>query len=526
MIEETDVKNESTKIEIEEELIEKTLETDKVGLSKASMFLSGRNMSVNPWGPDDIDKLETPNLKQFRDVVKACRFFYRKDSIASTVINKMVDIGITDLIIDKENLTPNEYKLLLGLKEPLEEFAESMALEFLISGLVVPEINYARVNKRDLKEFKIKKFDTLIMPISMWLRDPATVIINSPLILSEPSYYIEIPQDLIIFITSKGIHPDGTKDKELYKELIRLYPEFVIQVRENETRILLENPLIFRRRVLTDSPYPNPFLNPAIESLKHKRNLKRMDYSLAARVISAIQLFKLGDKDFPVTEEQGAAQFDAIRDQMYWRNTGNKDIERIFQLFANHTLEIEWIMPPLEALLDEAKYKIVNQDILFALGFPRILVTGETEKTGTSNSEFAMMSPSRTLETIRKKILKVLNIIVRSTFEQNRLKGEPYVRFRPMNLIGFKDFIDSLVHLYNTGNLSRTAFTEYFGYNFRDEVEQRAKEAKILEKLGVEEFNPQPFSPKPNNDLSKRTDNNNNDQKNKSNDDDNNKKDE
>ncbi len=480
-------------------MIQKTIldnEQKKYKLSTSAFLPSVVDNNLNPWSSSGVDKLEDFTLENFREIVKACRFFYKHDSIVSTVINKLVDISITELIIPKNNLSANEYRIISALKDELQEFAENMALEYLISGLVVPEIKYANATKEQLKSFGIKKYETLVLPVSMWLRDPMTIIINSSMFMDEPSYFVEIPENLRIFITNNGVYPDGTKDEETYRMLLAYYPEFVADVRNGAKSILINNPLIIRRRYLSNSPYPIPYLTSVIEALRHKRNLRRMDYATASRVIGAIQLFKLGNDNFPVTQDQ-EDQFDQLKNQMYYRYSGNKDLERIFQLFSNHTLQIEWIYPPIDALLNDKKYAEVNQDIMLGLGFPRILMTGETEKSGTSNSEYATMSPIKTMENLRGKILNVLNSIVDKVIEENKLKGSVILRFAPINIINFEAFINGIGQLYNTGNISRTSYAKIFGYDLEEEFNLRSNEKELMNQLEIDEFEAQPFSPKP-----------------------------
>jgi len=416
----------------------------------------------------------------------------------STVLNKIVEIGINDLVFDRNGLSINEFRIFTNIKEKLLEFAENCALEYLISGLVVPEIKYTPTTKEELKDLGIKKYDSLILPEVMWLRDPETIKINDPMILDEPSYYVEIPGDLHFFIIHEGQYPDNTKDLDLYEKLLTLYPVFVEQVRAGVKYIPLENKLIIRRKVLSNTCYPLPYLFPSLEALKHKRNLRRMDYSLASRVITAIQLFKLGSDEFPVTEsEEDQSQFNFIRDQMSWRNTAGQNTERIFQLFANHTLNIEWIMPDVQALLNEKKYSEVNQDIFFSLGFPKILTTGETERSGASDPEFATISPVKTMENLRTKILFILRGIVKEIARSNNLKTFPGTRFKPINLHSFSNFVEGMTSLYQTGNISRTSYTEAFGYNLEEELKTKSEENELMKELGVDEFPAQPFSPQP-----------------------------
>ena len=466
-------------------------------LAKSTFYNNGNISFTNPWSSSTVDKMEVLDLDTFEELVNACRFFYRYDSLVSTVVDKMTEIGINSIEFDKSQLTENEKKVMDNLVPKLKEFGEEMSLEYLISGLVVPEIKYAPVSRKELQEWKIKRYDTLTLPVYMWLRDPTTIKINDSLGITEPSYFYKIPEDLVYFIQNEGKYKDGTKDYELYRELLAYYPEFVEAVRENERYILLENDLIIRRNVITDSPYPTPYLTPVLEPLKHKRNLRRMDYSIASRVITAIQLFRLGSDDFPVTEDQEET-FEDLRQQMYHRYSTNDDIEKVFQLFANHTLQIDWIMPPVEALLDETKYKEVNDDIIFGLGFPRILITGETSRSGTSNSEYATMSPVRTMENIREKILTVLRDIIYNVWEKNNFRTEvPSIKFEPINLVSFRDLMEGLTNLYDSGNLSRTHHAKAFGYDLDEEFRLKEDENKAMKEMGLDEFAPKPFSPLP-----------------------------
>ena len=221
-----------------------------------------------------------------------------------------------------------------------------------------------------------------------------------------------------------------------------------------------------------------------------------MDYSLASRVISAILLFRLGSDEFPVTEDD-TDTFEALRNQLLYRDLTGKNVERIFQLFANHTLQVDWIMPDISALVDDTKYKNINDEIIFALGFPRILITGESEKTGTSDPEFAMMSPIKTMETFRDRIIQVLQYIINETARYNNIKEAPNVAFKPINLTAFKDFYTAVKDLYDSGNISRTDYADLLGVKWEDQVDKREAENKILEEKGLEVAAPLPFSNTP-----------------------------
>lgn len=483
----------------EEKTIEENVESNlgTIRLAMASSYLTPLASSDNPWSPEEYDKLDTYDLDKYKEVIGDCRYFYKRDPIASTVVNKLIDIGITELIIDQGTLSDNEYRIIDAVKNDLQEFLELGALEYLITGLVVPEIEFTTVTKSKLMDLGIKKYSSMKLPEVMWYRDSATIIIRNPLIPSKPSYFVKIPDDLAYFIRNKGVFEDGTEDKELYKLISKLYPEMIEAVNSNKLKIPLENDDIIRRRYLSNSPYPMPYLYSALESLKHKRNIRRMDYSIAARVIGAIQLVTLGDKDFPLTEED-SDQLDSIRDQMRHRELYNKDLERVYQLFGNHTLQISWVFPDTAALLDEVKYRNVNSDIMYALGLPRILITGETERTGTSEAEFATLSPIKTMHDFRRKLLSLSKKIINRVLSENNIRNKPSdIRFENINLHAFAEFVDALIKLNEGGAISKTTITDTLGFNFEEEVKNRSKEKELLEEYGLPEFDERPFSPPP-----------------------------
>jgi hypothetical protein len=209
-------------------------------------------------------------------------------------------------------------------------------------------------------------------------------------------------------------------------------------------------------------------------------------------------LVRLGDKDFPITEDDTEA-FTSIQQQLLWRDTSYRNVERVFQLFANHTLQIDWKFPPTEALLNSAKYDSVNEDILVSLGFPRILITGEAQRSQTSDAAYATSGPVKTMESMRKSIEFILNYVVEQISELNNFKSTPEVRFKPLRLSDYAVYMSALNQLYSSGNLSRESYAEELGFSFDDEIKKRIAEEKMLKDAGLPEFSPLPNSRAPQN---------------------------
>lgn len=461
----------------------------------------GRSVPVNDgfswqFTKTDIDTFSIDSIKNYQDLIKLCRFFYKRDPLASTVINKFVDFAITEIEIDRSKLTANEYKVYKGIVDNLIPFLEEAALEYLITGMAVCEVSYGAVSKKQLKKWGLKKMDSVVIPTDYWVRDSETIIINRPFIGSKSTYSVEIPSELAYFLRTGGIYQDGTKDLDLYNLINQNFPEFVALVRSGENRIVLENPLVIERRKMANSPYPIPYLSSALESLKYKRALRKMDYSMASRVITAIQLITLGDKDFPLLEED-EDKLIKLKEQINARDKRG-DYERVYQLFGNHTLQVKWVMPDVSVLLNDTKYRDINLDILFALGFPRILVTGETDKSNTSDPEYALLSPTKTIEALQRDLLKIIEEILDSVAEYNGFNNYAVPKFKPINLKDFVKFFDVLYKLYETGSISRRTLTEFIGLDLEKELENKVSEKEMYTSLGLDEYAPLPHSNTPN----------------------------
>jgi hypothetical protein len=476
---------------------------DRLVTARASINLFPslqRTMDQNPWYAN-VDTLTSLDHKKYRKVIKNCRFFFRHDPLASTVISKMVDMAINDMVIGTDHLSrvsQTEEAIFQSVSDDIVVFLRKAAFEYLLTGLVVPEIRLTRLKEKELRRREIPRASSMLYPTEMWLRDSYDIEIKRPPIGSEESYFVRLPDDVLSFIRNRGKYGDGTEDKELFKKLATLYPRFVAQIIKGEDAVRLENPLVIKSTALADDQYPIPYLYPALEPLRHKRNLRRMDYSIAARVISAILHAKIGSDEFPLTEDQ-SDQMDDLESKFKWRqNLTAQDIERVFLLITNHTVSLEWVFPDVKALLDNAKYETVNQDIMVALGFPRILITGETERSFASDPQIATISPLQTMERIRKALLPIAKFIFFELMEKNDIVNNvPEVKFKPINLMSMQLFYEGLSKLYETGNLSRESFTEAYGYDFNTQLKNRKVEDEKFEEMDLLPFQEVPHSNEP-----------------------------
>ena len=438
----------------------------------------------------EIDEMKLPS--DYHKLIKMCRFFYTHDPIAGTVMNKMVDCAITPLTNRKSNCTDEEFATYNFILDLLQDFFRNVCLEYLLSGLVVPQYEWSQIKGSELSPARNSRRRVWV-PDNVWFRDPATITIkNSP--TNKKYIYVTVDAATIRFIKSGGKLEDGTFDKELYEEFVRNYPEFVKAIKALKgtvMKIRLEDVRPIFSRMLPESTYPIPYMSNALESLLHKRNLRKMDYSIAARVIAAIQVIKLGSDEFPCTDEH---DFDSIKEQMNYR-LGTGYPERVYQLFSNHTLDISWVYPDTAAMLNREKYSSVEDDIIAGLGFPRTLITGETLRSNVAGgSDFAAFSPIATMETIRDRLLEWTKALYKEIQEKNHFVNRPLPAFSPMKLYKLLDLNTIGESLYSEGSLSRQTRLEMQGLDLETEVERRKEEDEIWKENGLTDAPALPFS--------------------------------
>jgi len=444
--------------------------------------------------PDTIDKLKLP--KDFNKIIDWCRFFYERDPIASTVCNKIVEIGVTSVINRRGECTDEEAIIFEFIKEPMYDILRSCALEYLLSGLVIVEADWDYVYGREISP-DLKKNKKYYLPTNFWWRDPKTIVIKETPIPNRVAFYVKISDDDSYFISSKGKRRDGSVDKKTFKVLKQQYPKFVAAVQAGQTEFLLDDDIFeVRRNVTSKSPYPTPFLMAALEPMIHKRNIRKMDYSIAARVISAIQLIRLGSDDFPLTEDDEDV-LEEVKKQMRWRNLPDR-FERVFQLFGNHTLDITWVFPDTAALLDDTKYDSVNQDIVTALGFPRILIVGETLRTGAGSTEYALLGPTETMKDMRIQLLQYPKKIYKEIMEHNNFKTVPTPAFTPIHLQDIGKLGEVALNAFEHGVISKTTYGAFIGTDYlQEELPLKVEEEAREKELGIEPRPDVPFDKGP-----------------------------
>lgn len=440
------------------------------GLSDIPFMNQGKNYLTGYVSPSNTKK------RTYHETIKIVRWFYENDPIAGTVINRMADMAITTIRnrkktkTNKQEVDEDVQAFYDALAIQLKPYLKIMALEFLLHGMVIPDYTTIRMRGDKIAEQLGRKRYMTIDKI--WIRNPENIVLKRRPIGMERQVFLKVPNEEVAFITSKGKRPDGSEDKEAYRELVENFPEYVAAIQSGKTTFPLDNVQPIYRKQTSYDDYPIPYLQNALRALQHKEYLKSMDRSIASRTIEAIRHIKVGDKDFPADQDD----IDAVQTLVQQNTSSNLFI---YNLFTNHTVAIEWIVFPAEALLNEAKYNEPNSDIFLGLGFPRILTVGETAKSNAADNKIASIGPKATLEDLRDALIVWLKKIYLMLADLNNFSRIPDPYLAPISTTDITALIQFAIEALNAGAISKDTVAQLYQSDYQTEAGQIETEIEM-----------------------------------------------
>lgn len=430
---------------------------------------------------------ENTGKYDYRQVVKDSRQFYHVDPIAGTVINRLCEISITDIRNRRKNknakaplddITIAYYN---AVAQKLKPFLRQMALEYVLNGIVIPEYTTKRAmgNRATDKLGRTRYY----FPDSMWCRNVDNIEIIKLPTGAKRVLFLKIPDDEVRLIKEKG-GKDPAK-KVLYQYYADNHAEYVAAIQRGERKFQLDYVYPLYRKLTSYNTDPIPYLTNALDALKHKARLKAMDLSIASRVIEAVRQIKVGNDQFPAYDDDIKEEYQSF---LQYASQG----ERIFNYFTNHAVEITWSYPPFEALLSDTKYVESNREIFFALGFPRLWVSGETEKSNSSDNRLAVIGPLATIEDIRDSILQWITWFYGQLAEANGFDRIPEPYFTAINTSDVAQLIQYAADMYSIKAISKETIAELYNRVWEDEESQIQAEEAIAPENDISAQEPKP----------------------------------
>lgn len=418
-----------------------------------------------PFGPNG----EQP--RSYADVVRACRWYYQNDPHISAVVQRIADLAASGLVNTDTPLSGGDvpdkgtYELYDAIAAKINDVLFSIIIGYLVDGMVVPQYELQRVMGTRLTG--VTSRTRYLVPTSFWLRDPLQFELHPSIFGAQPIAYLRIPQDDITFVQSKGVFPDGRKDIKRYRELVERFPEYVDAIRRGETSIPYNGYIIYRN-LLPQATYPQPYLQPTLGALARKYALQRLDAAVSARMVEAFRHAKVGNDTYPADD----GDIEALRTEL---ERASNDYA-VFNIVTNHTVDIQWVIPDYRDLLDPNKYEIVDRDIAAGLGFPRILLLGETERSNSADNQVASLGVLSFIRHIQRDIIQWVYHVYRDVAEANAITRVPKPEFMPVRIADTNQLLQYATMLFETGILSRATIAGLYGVDYRVERLRREQE--------------------------------------------------
>lgn len=407
-------------------------------------------------------------VHDYRNILKAVRYYYRIDPIVSTVVTRLAEIATTELRVSRKLLRGSDIKkeelaLFRTVARIIQPHLFQIILSYLVDGMAVPQFELTKVmGNRSPGSPDILGRRRYLVPSLIWVRDSATIVLQSNIIGGYPAVFVQISQNDAQFIINKGVYPDGTKDEKTYQQLVTQFPEYVKRIKNGEMLFKLETPVILRN-FLPSYVYPISYIEPALDALQRKHLMHRVDRSIAARTLEAFRHIKIGNDKYPADDEAIAATEQALQ---------QSSEHVVFNLFTNHTVDISWIVPPFAELIDDKKYNSVIQDIFFAFGFPRILAIGETQRSNSADNQVASVGILATIRHIHADITKWVESVFVTVADANGIITVPTPIFAPVSTADVTQLLQYAATMLDRGVISKDLVARLYGSDYEQEAQQ------------------------------------------------------
>jgi len=440
------------------------------------------------------EKLIIP--RNYHSVIKMCYDFYQRGGSVGTVINRLQEFSITDIRNGQVRKTTDEanvfYKTILTRNpSKMSRFLSNMALEYYLSGLLLPRTDYQEIKGRDLSP-DLKPNKTYKMPTFDWY--PPLLTYVEWIGWGKRAFFVKVPSTDIKLIRGKDIKNQQLKQRlSMYETQ---FPMWVEDIRNGADKIQIPEPVNYIMRKETSySPYPTPYLYNVLEPLTYKQQLRRMDFAVASRVINAILLVQEGSDMFPLTEET-RENLDELKAQILARANNPKLMERLFILFSNHTTQLTWIHPDVSAMLNQDKYRQVNEELSEGLGFAGILGGGGSGGSARgAAAEVSTWGILPMMDQLRVELIDWVTTEYELVGDMNGFRNIPVPEFRPIKLQDAVKTAAVFAQAFKEGNISRSTRDDMLGLNFTSEIELMKDELVSMKNMPT--FPPMPYSPLP-----------------------------
>jgi hypothetical protein len=211
-----------------------------------------------------------------------------------------------------------------------------------------------------------KRWSKGFIPIAYTVLNPTEIELVGPPVFNQTRVVLRISDELEQLVKREEIKGSITPAEKMI--LDNLPPEIKSAIKSGDDVELDPEYVgaIDNRRM----PYEKYAINPmvrALEAVEYKESLREADYSTIDGITSEILVVTVGDKDFPVTEED---ELQAVSELF---NTAQK----AYCVVWNHTLQVKRLpIENIDQIFGAKKFEQAELDISGSMRVPRALLDG------------------------------------------------------------------------------------------------------------------------------------------------------
>lgn len=437
----------------------------------------------------EISDFNDPSQDIYKQI-ELCRKLYTWEGIIGTVLDMYVDLSYGTMKVDGikgnkkaqklvEHLFRNVNKSGNNVVTGLEYLLRSIALEFYICGNVFIYSKWSNVVIEELKgKYKL----------------PMNITTLDPMIIDIPRESVQFGNKVIQILRDR-VFSDKFATREQKEKMMKHMPTKIRNRFGKDYAIELDPYYTYhiKRKGSMYGGWGIPYLTRSFSAIASKYRLRTLDNATIDGLINSITIFKIGDKELPETWSQS-------RLMAFSRLIRNPAASMLF--VWTWDIDVLHIGPSGDILNFSDRYKDADSDILYSLGAPAALMTGQGERAGDVWASILFLMER--LEEERHHAKAFVEDMILKVFEQNNITGLiPTIRLIKPKVN--KDEIRNIVlGYYDRGLISKETADEEAGYDIVSETEKRTEEAKEMDKVMVQPSlpyttnnpNPQTTSPK------------------------------
>jgi hypothetical protein len=305
------------------------------------------------------------------------------------------------------------------------------------------------------------------LPISYTVLNPLLVTIDGNLLFDKVATKLKPPAELTTLL--KKPVSELTEDEKI---LIKALPNDLKAAAEKGGNFQLDPRLVgsITYRKQPYERYARPRATKIFDAIEYKRSLEQADLSTLDGISNYILKITIGSDEFPVSSQ---AELDAVAALF---NTPSKS----FDVVWNHTLNIEKIVSPeIEAILGQAKYKQVNEDMTAGLGMSRAMIDGAGTIT-VAEAGLIVKGLTEEINYARRQVTRWAYREYQQIAEAMGFDRFPKIRWDDSILKDTILYMNTLSQLVDRRMLSYKTSLESLGFDYENELRNMEEELPLV----------------------------------------------